>query len=98
MDEHGHRQCTPRQNNPKLELEDWLDFSSGYIRRKIHMLPKQGTQKPWKLDQNYLVDRKMIGNSKINDGVMEFTAPTEQVAVGSERLPSGVCSRGCPQM
>ena len=75
MDEHGYKQCTPRQNDPNLELEDWLDFTSGYIRRVIHTLPKQGTKKPWRLDQNYLVDRKMIGKSKINDGVMEFTAP-----------------------
>lgn len=77
MDEHGHRQCTPRQNNPNLELEDWLDFSSGYIRRVIHTLPKQGTTKPWKLDQNYLVDRKMIGRGELNDGVMEFKAPNK---------------------
>lgn len=79
MDENGYKQCTPRQNDPNLELEDWLDFTSGYIRRKIHTLPKQGTKKPWRLDQNYLVDRKMIGKSKIDDGVMEFTTPKKQM-------------------
>lgn len=78
MEEHGYQQCTPRQNDPNLELEDWLDFSSGYIRRKMHTLPKQGTKKPWRLDQNYLVDRKMIGKSKIDDGVMEFRAVKRQ--------------------
>ena len=90
MDEHGHRQCVPKQNDPNLELEDWLDFSSGYIRRVIDTLPKQGTKKPWRLDQNYLVDRKLIGNAELNDGVMEFSAPekvVEQktVAVGSRQ-------------
>ena len=90
MNENGYRKCMPIQNDPNLELEDWLDFNSGYIRRVIDTLPKQGTKKPWKLDQNYLVDRKMIGNAALNDGVMEFSAPEEvakektvAVAVGS---------------
>lgn len=80
MDEHGYDQCTPRQNDPNLELEDWLDFSSGYIRRKMHTLPKQGTTKPWKLDQNYLTDRKIIGKGKIDDGVMEFRTAKKKIA------------------
>ncbi|MFK7978965.1 MAG: flavin-containing monooxygenase, partial [Saprospiraceae bacterium] len=88
MDENGFKKCMPIQNDPTLELEDWLDFSSGYIRRVIHTLPKQGTKKPWRLDQNYMVDRKMIGKADLNDGVMEFSAPKksvtqEAVAVGS---------------
>ncbi len=88
MDEKGYRKCMPVQNDPSLELEDWLDFSSGYIRRVIHTLPKQGIKKPWRLDQNYMVDRKLIGKADINDGVLTFSKPEkvvkqEAVAVGS---------------
>ena len=88
MDENGYRKCVPVQNDPNLEVEDWLDFSSGYIRRVIHTLPKQGTKKPWRLDQNYMVDRKLIGKADLTDGVLTFSSPKtvvkeEVVAVGS---------------
>jgi len=91
MDEHGYKQCTPRQKDPNLELEDWLDFTSGYIRRAIHTLPKQGTKKPWRLEQNYLEDRRMIGISKVDDGVMVFSAPQKRkvAAEGMEEVVSG---------
>ncbi len=72
MQARGYRQCTPRQNDPDMELNDWLDFTSGYIRRKIHLLPRQGNKKPWKLAQNYLYDRKLIRKSQIDDGILEF--------------------------
>ena len=90
MDENGYRKCVPVQNDPNLELEDWLDFSSGYIRRVIHTLPKQGSKKPWRLDQNYMVDRKMIGKAEVNDGVMEFSAPKRQV---EEKVAAAVGSK-----
>jgi len=89
MDKNGHRKCVPVQNDPNLELEDWLDFSSGYIRRVIHTLPKQGTKKPWRLDQNYMVDRKMIGKADFNDGVMTFSSPKEQ-KVGAKKMEETV--------
>ena len=91
MEEHGYKQCTPRQNDPNLELEDWLDFTSGYIRRAIHTLPKQGTKKPWRLEQNYLEDRRMIGRSKVDDGVMVFSAPKKQAVKkeGMKEVVSG---------
>ncbi|MEM6318720.1 MAG: NAD(P)/FAD-dependent oxidoreductase [Bacteroidota bacterium] len=79
MDEHDFKQCTAQQNDASLQLEDWLDFSSGYIKRKIHLLPKQGDKKPWKLKQNYLFDRMMIEYGKVDDGVMIFSKPEKVV-------------------
>ena len=39
--------------------EDWIEgFSSGYIQRKTHLLPKQGTESPWLNTQNYALDKK----------------------------------------
>ena len=66
-------------------------FTSGYIRRAIHALPKQGTKKPWRLEQNYLEDRRMIGKSKVDDGVMVFSAPNKQAVKkeGMKEVVSG---------
>jgi len=35
-------------------------------------LPKQGTRKPWKLNQNYLSDLATLRFGRIDDGVLQF--------------------------
>ncbi len=75
MAETGMRQCTPRLKEHDMAGNDWIDcFSSGYIQRKIHLLPRQGTASPWLNTQNYALDRKVIGEGPIEDGYLRFTA------------------------
>ncbi len=50
----------------------WIDFSSGYLQRVMHLLPKQGTQKPWKLNQSYFKDLLWLRYGSLHDGVMRF--------------------------
>ncbi|MBC7994670.1 MAG: NAD(P)/FAD-dependent oxidoreductase [Rhizobacter sp.] len=78
MAKHGYRQCTPRNNDPTLVAEPWLDFSSGYVQRAIEQLPRQGSKKPWKLYQNYIRDLITLRFGRIDDGVMEFSNPQAQ--------------------
>ena len=76
MTETGMRQCTPRLREHEQDMAgvDWIDgFSSGYIQRKIHRLPRQGTVAPWRNAQNYALDRKVIGKGPIEDGCLRFT-------------------------
>jgi monooxygenase len=75
MARHGHRQCTPRNRDPSLQLEPWIDFSSGYVQRASAQMPKQGSKPPWKLHQNYLRDLLTLRYGRIDDGVMEFGNP-----------------------
>jgi len=59
----GMCQCTPRLQDHERNMagKDWIEsFSSGYIQRKIHLLPKQGDQPPWVNTQNYALDKKTI--------------------------------------
>jgi monooxygenase len=63
----------PRRD-PAVGEEPLLDFSSGYVRRALHMLPKQGAQRPWKLRQNYAVDLLALRFGAVEDGVLEFTS------------------------
>ena len=74
MRKHGYRQCTPRNVDPSVVAEPWIDFSSGYVQRSLHTLPKQGSKLPWKLHQNYAFDILMLRYGRIDDGVMEFRA------------------------
>jgi monooxygenase len=76
MAETGMRQCTPRLRVYERDMagENWIEgFSSGYIQRKMHLLPKQGTAAPWRNTQNYALDRKTIGEGPIEDGILEFS-------------------------
>ena len=50
-----------------------VNFTSGYFQRASAILPKQGSKKPWKLNQNYALDTLALRLGKVDDGTMEFT-------------------------
>ena len=56
-----------------------LDFSSGYVRRSIHLFPKQGPRAPWRLYQNYVLDILALGHGAIEDAAMSFSTPGQSV-------------------
>ncbi len=72
MDGHGYAVCTPRVNDPDLGDEPVIDFTSGYVRRALHTLPRQGSKTPWRLHQNYVRDLSMMRYGRVDDGTMEF--------------------------
>ncbi len=84
MDRTGMRQATPRVADATLQAEPWVDFSSTYIQRTAHLFPKQGDRKPWRLNQNYVLDLMALRYGPMEDGVIEFSAPAAQRA--PERL------------
>ncbi|MDE2859861.1 MAG: NAD(P)/FAD-dependent oxidoreductase [Chloroflexota bacterium] len=72
MARRGYRQCAPRLAAGSLASEPMIDFTSGYVQRARDELPKQGSQPPWRVYQNYVKDLLMMRYGKIDDGVMEF--------------------------
>ena len=75
MKKRGWRQCTPRQDDPTITAEPWVDFSSGYIQRSAHLFAQQGSRVPWRLHQNYARDILMLRHGRVDDGVMVFGNP-----------------------
>jgi monooxygenase len=73
MDEHGYVQCTPTNDDPSVLAEPFIDFSSGYVQRAIHLFPKQGSKKPWRLHQNYALDILSLRYSQLHDGALRFS-------------------------
>lgn len=98
MDERRVRQCTPRLRPEERNMpsRDWIDaFSPGYMRRVMYLFPKQGDREPWINPQNYRVDKKMIRDGAIEDGVLVFDNPvpadgTKLLAQGSRDTPAAV--------
>ena len=78
MERTGVRQCTPclREEEQGMAKRPWIEnFSSNYLQRAAHLLPKQGDRAPWVNPQNYRQDKKMIRHGAIDDGVMQFSNP-----------------------
>jgi monooxygenase len=73
MKKRGMRQATPRLTTPVEEMP-FLDFTSGYVQRAMAKFPRQGTRKPWRLNQNYSRDLMALRYGSI-DTDMEFSNP-----------------------
>ena len=77
MQDGGHDRCTPRLRATDTDMPARpyiLGFSSGYLQRVMHRLPKQGDREPWLNPQNYLADRERFLDAPLDDGVLVFEA------------------------
>ena len=68
------RQCMPVLVDPSVEPENWIDFTSGYVQRSLDKFPKQGNKKPWKLQQNYVLDIFALRYGALENGTLLFTS------------------------
>ncbi|UTW55697.1 NAD(P)/FAD-dependent oxidoreductase [Kordiimonas sp. SCSIO 12610] len=80
MDKIGVDYCVPVQDDPDMGIEPGLDFSSGYIQRALDDIPKQGSKKPWRLNQNYPLDLVTLRHKKIDDGFLAFKKRDKEAA------------------
>jgi monooxygenase len=71
MDKHSYTHCRP-QVRGAIKEEPLIDFTSGYVQRSLEMLPRQGSRKPWKLYQNYVLDLVTLRWGSLRDS-MHFT-------------------------
>ena len=80
MDQHHYTSAMPRLDEYPEHTEPFVDFSSGYFQRVMDQFPRQHTEKPWKLNQNYGADLMNLRFGKVDDGVLAF-AGAEQSAL-----------------
>jgi cation diffusion facilitator CzcD-associated flavoprotein CzcO len=73
METHGWQQCRPELSDPSVVAEPLIGLSSGYVERARRLFPKQGSKRPWRLHQNYLLDRIALAHDRVDDGVMRFS-------------------------
>ena len=67
------KKCCPEANSKIDNNNDWLNLTSGYIKRSKDIFPKQGKRSPWTNNQNFLKDIFQIRYGKINDGEIKFS-------------------------
>jgi cation diffusion facilitator CzcD-associated flavoprotein CzcO len=86
MRERGWDWCMPSEppeGMPRLPL---LDLSSGYVRRSVAEFPAQGAAPPWRVRQNYFLDRLELRRHRIDDGVLRFGVAPADDRAGSDTL------------
>lgn len=86
MDKTGADTVVAETGDTPLELEPWLDFSSGYVQRSLGKFPKQASTKPWKLNQDYAKDLLALRFSKLDDGVLTFRSSAQSVRTTEDQL------------
>ena len=85
MDATSVRQCTPRlrpqdENMAAKPFIDSADFAPGYMRRGTGRLPRQGDREPWVNSQNYYLEREILPELNLDDGVLQFSnSPPSQI-------------------
>lgn len=74
MDAKGYRTAVPRDDEGCMDQNNTIlgALSSGYVMRAAATLPRQGTQSPWQMSQNYLRDVPELRYGKIEDGKLRF--------------------------
>jgi cation diffusion facilitator CzcD-associated flavoprotein CzcO len=72
LDAHDLQACTPvaPDTDERIPL---IDLDSGYVRRSLDQLPKQGPAAPWRLYQNYPRDVLMLRYRSVRDKGVRFS-------------------------
>ncbi len=72
MREGGYDRAMPVAPDPSLPTLPFLDLKSGYVQRSIDQLPRQGAVAPWRLNQNYPLDVRLLRRGPLQDAGIEF--------------------------
>lgn len=73
MDDHGFDRVEPQHPGDAVKEEPFMDFSPGYFRRAMDNLPRSGSEAPWRLKQNYLLDLRLIRYGKVDEKSLRFS-------------------------
>lgn len=72
MDAHGYSRCCPRLD-PTVPPHPLIDLTAGYVQRARQLLPVQGARSPWRLHQNYVLDRMVLRYRRVDEAAMAFS-------------------------
>ena len=68
----GRRTVTPVFDAERYDTRRLLDFDAGYILRGAHLMPKQGSARPWRVYENYLKDYFLIARGSVTDEHLRY--------------------------
>ena len=81
MDANGFDTVVPEHPGSDVDERPFMEFTPGYVLRSLDKLPKQGSRIPWRLNQNYLLDVRLIRRGKVADEGLRFAKQPAALAV-----------------
>ncbi|KEO89167.1 FAD-containing monooxygenase EthA [Erythrobacter longus] len=70
-----------------IEDEDIFgDYSSGYLLRAKDINPKNANAYPWRLNQEYVLDKKRMESDPVDDGILVFSRAGANARGADEQL------------
>lgn len=80
MDDNGYPVATPHDARG-CATDDSIfgEIEAGYVQRAKRALPRQGMTSPWRVSMSYETDAKLLLETPIDDGVLQF----ERALLGS---------------
>jgi hypothetical protein len=88
MDARGYDTARPAAADPGMPSRPFTDFASGYIRRALTQLPRQGSRAPWRIAPTYSADRRLL-RRRVDGPQLAFTSSGSSGGV-SGGSPGGV--------
>jgi monooxygenase len=79
--QHGYAWAMPPRLGDDVPRLPLLDLSSGYVQRALADFPAQGPSAPWRVRQNYTLDRLALRRQPVDDGVLRFGHASRAAAV-----------------
>ncbi len=70
MDAYEHDYAVPRVSGPEMGERTTFELSSGYLERSRAQIPKQTERGPWKQNQNYGKDVKLLRRGPVDDEII----------------------------
>ncbi len=85
MRSRGYDAVTPIAPDPSQPTQAFLDLASGYVQRSVDSFPRQGTVTPWRLNQNYPRDVRLLRHGPIEDAGVRFSRGPARAAERAEQ-------------
>lgn len=73
METNGYKKSITSYTDQPVRIPIMSDLKSGYIERVSATLPSTGEKAPWKADQNYLKDIKVLRKGKVKNNDLIFS-------------------------
>ncbi len=85
MQQKGATSVTPQllESEKDMELLPWITddvFNPGYLKRSLHLMPKQGTQEPWTNVTDYYKEREILPKVDLDEPQLVYTTDEEKAA------------------
>jgi cation diffusion facilitator CzcD-associated flavoprotein CzcO len=72
MDKNNYSVCIPIDENNIESGTGFIDLNTNFYKRSEDKFPRQGVELPWQNTNNIVVDKTMLVEDPIDDGVLRF--------------------------